>query len=423
MLKRWIRAIVVVGLAVMPALYAQEKKVKDQAEYDLIQAIQKEADAKKKVDLINQWKEKYPTSDFKVERLQALVAAQQAAQNAPGMREAALDLIKEDPKGLAGYIYMNLLTLSMNDKSEAALANSEKAAQGMLELLKTFPKPANMTDAQWEGEKKNQQLNALKSLAFVKMSRNDYPGAEEQYLEILKIAPNLGDVSLNAATAVLRQKKEERQAVALFHYARAATFTGQGALPEPARKQAMDFFRKNYILMRENDSKIDEFIALTKDNAIPPADLKIESVSAVMERELEELKKTNPQLALWIQVKKELVGANGETYFNDSVKGTGLPKLKGKVISHTPAIRPTKVVVALENDKDGEITIAVTPALAGKADPGTEIEFENAVPKTFTKDPFMLTVTAEPSNITGWPVATPAAAPRPAGAKPVVKKK
>ncbi len=423
MLKRWTQAIVVAGIIMLPALYGQEKKVKDQAEYDLIQAIQKEPDAKKKVDLVQQWKDKYPTSDFKIERLKAMIAAQQAAQNAAGMRDAALELIKEDPKDLAGYLYMNLLTLSMADKSEAALANSEKAAESMLELLKTFPKPANLTDAQWEAEKKNQQLNSLKSLAFVKMTRNDYPGAEAVYLDILKMAPNLADVSLNAATAVLRQKKEERQATALFHYARAASFSGPGALPEPSKKQAMDFFRKNYILMRENDTKIDEFIALTKESAIPPADLKIESVSMVMARELEALKQTNPQLALWITVKKELVGANGETYFTESVKETALPKLKGKVISHTPALRPTKVVVALENDTTGEMTLVFTPALAGKADPGTEIEFENGIPKAFTKDPFMLTVNVEAASLTGWPVATPAARPGVARPKAAPRKK
>lgn len=411
MFKRWSQAIMVAGVLMLPVLYGQEKKVKDQAEFDLIQAIQKEPDAKKRVDLVQQWKDKYPTSDFKNERLQAMIAAQQAAQNAQGMRDAAFELIKEDPKNMAGYLYANLLTLSMGDKSDSALANSEKAAQGMLDGLATFPKPANVTDAQWEAEKKNQQINALKCLAFVKMSRNDYPGAEEQYLNILKIAPNMADVSLNAATAVLRQKKDERQPTAMFHYARAATFTGPGALPDASKAQALSFFKKNYALLRENDSKMDEFIALTKDSAIPPADLKIESVSEQLNRELEDLKKTNPQLALWIQVKKELVGANGDAYFKESVLGTGLPKLKGKIISHTPALRPTKVVVGLENDKDGEMTLTFAPGLPGKADPGTEIEFEGGVPKAFTKDPFNLTVAVDAGSVTGWPVAVPAAKP------------
>ena len=425
MLKRWTQAIMVAGVLMLPVVYGQEKKVKDQAEFDLIQAIQKEPDAKKRVDLVQQWKDKYPTSDFKNERLQAMIAAQQAAQNAVGMRDAAQELIKEDPKSLVAYDYVNLLTVSINDKGETALANGDKAAQSMLELLKTSPpKPANLTDAQWEAMKKTYQLNALKTLAFGKLSRNDFAGAEEQYLEILKVAPNMADISQLAGFVVLKQHKEDRQAIGLFHYARAATFTGAGALPEAGKKQAMDSFKRNYVLLRENDSKIDEFMALTKNSALPPADLKIESVSADMARDLEELKKTNPQLALWITVKKELVGLGGDAYFNENVKDTALPKLKGKVISHTPALRPTKVVVALENAKDGEMTLVFTPALPGKADPGTEIEFEGGSPKAFIQSPFMLTVSVEPGSVTGWPVAVPAARPAvPVRPRPMNKKK
>ncbi len=426
MLKRWTQAIMVAGVLMLPVLYGQEKKVKDQAESDLIQAIQKEPDAKKRVDLVQQWKDKYPTSDFKNERLQAMIVAQQAAANAVGMRDAAQELIKEDPKYLPAYDYVNLLTVSINDKSETALANGDKAAQGMLELLKSSPpKPANVTDDQWAAAKKAYQVNALKTLAYGKLSRNDFAGAEEQYVEILKIAPNMADISQLAGFVVLKQKKEERQAIGLFHYARAATFTGAGALSEAGKKQAMDSFKRNYVLLRENESKMDEFIAHTKTSALPPPDLKIESVSADMARDLEELKKTNPQLALWIQVKKELVGAGGEAYFKDNVKDTALPKLKGKVISHTPALRPTKLVVALENDKDGEMTLVFAPALPGKADPGTEIEFEGGSPKAFTQNPFMLTVNVEAASLTGWPVALPAARPTPPAKPrlPAVKKK
>ncbi|MBY0506639.1 MAG: hypothetical protein K2X03_22150 [Bryobacteraceae bacterium] len=427
MFKRWSQAVMVAGVLLLPVAYGQEKKVKDQAEFDLIQLVQKEPDAKKRVDLIQQWKDKYPTSDFKSERLQAMIATQQAAGNAAGMRDAAYELIKEDPKSIAGYASAVALTVSMGDKSPEALANSEKAAQGALEMLPTFTKPANVTDPQWDAYKKDVQLNAMKALGFIKMSRNDYTGAEEAYLNILKIMPNLADVSLNAATAVLRQKNDARQAVALFHYARAASFTGPGALPEASRNQAMSFFKKNYVILRDNETKIDEFIAKTKDSAIPPADLKIESVAEELNRELEKLKETNPQLALWIQVKKELVGANGDAYFKESVLGTGLPKLKGKVISHTPALRPTKVVLALENDKDGEMTLVFAPGLPGKADPGTEIEFEGGIPKAFTKDPFNLTVAVDAGSVTGWPVAVPAAKPavpvRPRVPVPAPKKK
>src|SRR5947209_3075940 len=42
-----------------------EKKWKDQAEYDLFASITKETDPNKKLTLLNSWKEKYSTTDFK----------------------------------------------------------------------------------------------------------------------------------------------------------------------------------------------------------------------------------------------------------------------------------------------------------------------------------------------------------------------
>jgi hypothetical protein len=58
--------------------------------------------------------------------------------------------------------------------------------------------------------------------------------------------------------------------------------------------------------------------------------------------------------------------------------------------------------------------------MIGKAEPGTELRF-TAVPKSFTKEPFMLTMDAEKKNIKGWPAPTPAAkkpaARKPSGAK------
>src|SRR5437762_3429211 len=43
---------------------------KDQAEYDMYSAVVKETDPKKKLALINAWKDKYPETEYKLARLQ-----------------------------------------------------------------------------------------------------------------------------------------------------------------------------------------------------------------------------------------------------------------------------------------------------------------------------------------------------------------
>ena len=69
------------------------------------------------------------------------------------------------------------------------------------------------------------------------------------------------------------------------------------------------------------------------------------------------------------------------------------------------------------------MTLVFATALPGKADPGTEIEFEGGSPKAFIQSPFMLTVNVEPGSVTGWPVAVPPARPVAPVKRPVMKKK
>jgi hypothetical protein len=117
----------------------------------------------------------------------------------------------------------------------------------------------------------------------------------------------------------------------------------------------------------------------------------------------EQFKKDHPELALWINVKQELKGANGPAYWDSSVKDSGLPKLKGKLVSQTPAIRPKELVLAISDDTTPEVTLKLSAPMAGKAPAGTELEFEGAVPKSYTTDPFMVTMEIEKEKITGWP--------------------
>src|SRR5262249_39752336 len=101
------------------------------------------------------------------------------------------------------------------------------------------------------------------------------------------------------------------------------------------------------------------------------------------------------------------------------LKGTGPPKMKGKIISQKPALRPKELVLAMDEDKP-QVTLKFENALPGKAEPGTQIEFEG-VPSAFTKEPFMLTFDVEGKDkITGWPEQ---AAPPAKKTTPVRRKK
>jgi hypothetical protein len=109
----------------------------------------------------------------------------------------------------------------------------------------------------------------------------------------------------------------------------------------------------------------------------------------------------NPMLAQWRDLKTILTGDGGQAKFDADIKDSALPKFSGKIISMTPALKPKTVVVAVEKDGVADCTLTFETALAGKMEPGETLTFEG-IAKSFTKEPYMLTMTVEKDKLEGW---------------------
>ena len=70
--------------------------------------------------------------------------------------------------------------------------------------------------------------------------------AEKEYAKSLEANPGQAEVSYSLGNAILAQKKPERQPEVLFHWARAASLKGPGALPPDKQKTIDTFFVKQY---------------------------------------------------------------------------------------------------------------------------------------------------------------------------------
>ena len=422
----------ILGIAVATALsttgWAQAEKKKDlidRAEYDLVQAIGKETAPAKKVELLQQWKQKYPETAFKLERLGMFLGAYQALGRAAEMLATAKELTTLDLKGVDGYYWICALTISMANTSADALDTGEKAGKTLLanldEAFAPAKKPAQEPDAQWTARRKSFEMQAHNTLGWVAMQRKSFEDAEKAFMKSLELVPNNGQVSYWLGTSLLGTKKADKQFQALYHFARAAAYSGEGALNEAGRKQVQSYLEKIYTQYRGDKSELDSLLAKAKDNPLPGG-FYIKNKLELQHEAEEKFKESNPQLALWMTVKKELVTPQGAKYFEDNVKGTALPKLRGKVIATKPVAKPKEIVVAIVEANTPEITLKLETAMATKADPGTEIEFEG-VPSAFTPEPFMLTVDVEgPEKISGWPAPPKPAAKKPAAKKPAPQK-
>ncbi len=105
----------------------------------------------------------------------------------------------------------------------------------------------------------------------------------------------------------------------------------------------------------------------------------------------------------WPALKRQLAGANGEEYFESTLKGAMLPRLKGTLITALVRDGLSRLTVSLTDSEAPEVAIIFhTRARRVKGDPkkGTPIEFAGVV-TGFTKEPFLLTPEVEAGDLSG----------------------
>jgi tetratricopeptide (TPR) repeat protein len=395
------------GQAAAPTDKPAEKKknYKDQQEYTLYDSATKETDANKKLALLNTWKDKYPESDFKLERLQLFLPTYQQLGQPAKMIDTAKEILAIAPKDITALYWITFLTPTLGSSSADTLDTAEKAANGLL----VAEKPANVKDDDWTKAKSQTDAVAYTTLGWIAMQRKNNDVAEQNFKKSLTINPNAVQVSYWLGTVIIAQKKPEKQAEALYDFARAAAYDGEGALAPAGRKQIDDYLTKVYTTIHGDTTGLAELKTMAKASPTPPADFKIKTAAEIAGEKEEELKKTNPELALWLNLKGQLLSPEGQTYFDSSMKGAQVPKLKGWLVSAKPAVKSKELLVSMEGkDQAPNVTLklvgsdgATAAPLAGKPVAGVEIEFEG-VGDSFAKDPsFMVTFNVEKAKITG----------------------
>jgi tetratricopeptide (TPR) repeat protein len=395
------------GQAAAPTDKPAEKKknYKDQQEYTLYDSATKETDANKKLALLNTWKDKYPESDFKLERLQLFLPTYQQLGQPAKMIDTAKEILAIAPKDITALYWITFLTPTLGSSSADTLDTAEKAANGLL----VAEKPANVKDDDWTKAKSQTDAVAYTTLGWIAMQRKNNDVAEQNFKKSLTINPNAVQVSYWLGTVIIAEKKPEKQAEALYDFARAAAYDGEGALAPAGRKQIDDYLTKVYTTIHGDTTGLAELKTMAKASPTPPADFKIKTAAEIAGEKEEELKKTNPELALWLNLKGQLLSPEGQTYFDSSMKGAQVPKLKGWLVSGKPGVKSKELLVSMEGkDQAPNVTLklvgsdgATAAPLAGKPVAGVEIEFEG-VGDSFAKDPsFMVTFNVEKAKITG----------------------
>ena len=414
-----------------------EKKVKDQGEYDIYnQTLKDQANPAALLKDLDTWAQKYPESDYKDDRWYYYIAAyngatppQPAKVLEVGAALMARDLKKvyTDPKAgpqqmLTVLYMMSVNVLKLPTPSPDQLAIGEKAARALQEFVPTFftaaNKPAGATDAAWTEGRTTMEKVAKDTLMYIATkpgadAMNRYTTSkdakecvtgEASYKKALEQFPDNAFIAYQLGRALRCQQAASPEKVpqALYEFARAAALdpTLSGTMDAKALNNYLD---SAYNTFHGSLEGLDQLKALAKASPLPPADLKIETATAIAARKQAEFEQTNPQLALWMKIKGALADPNNPTYFDNDLKDSAVPPMKGTLVEAKPACKSKELLVAIPlPDQQGtpvaEISLKLDVPLTGKPEIGGTIQW-TGVPKAFTKDPFMLTMETEKAKV------------------------
>ncbi len=386
-----------------PAAPAKAPAAKDQGEFDIATAADKEKDPAKKLDLLHQWEQKYPDSDFK------------------GMR--AVNIAQAESQ-----IAAKALTPGT---SAGDMDAAQKSAQDLIDNLNRYLAPENKPDAvaaaQWDQIKQTIMVQAHMELAAVSASKKDDAKAEAEYRKVLALDPNSAPTAYSLGILIYRQRKIDRFPEAFFWIARGIELPGAEALDPKTKAAADKYLKQAYDGYHGDDTGLDDLKKMASSASALPPDFHIKSSVQIANEQAgdaEKFAKDHPDIALWRQIRDALKADNGQAYF-EMVKGSEIPPqdgafkmFKGKVVSQPS---PKEVLLNVENAA-GDVTLQFENPLKGMPlNPGTEVSFKGVV-DAFVKDPYMLTLKVDKEDVEGIPAAAfagaPAAKPRPrTGAK------
>jgi len=393
----------------------KQKVPKSDAEAKLLNAVVAETDAAKRLTELDQWVKEFPDSDWNDARpMLYLVTYQQLNKNREAFDKANEILATKPDDFMAISAVLRLgPALNNNSPSPADMDTVEKICEYVMgnpdKVFADGNRPDTISAADWAKVRPYWEPQSKVILLNVYNARKDQARTETKLKEKATQYPNDPVYPLALLNFYFQQIKEhpEKQPLVLFYYARAASIEGKLAPSAADKQKYMGSFTRNYKTYHGSEEGMNNVIAAAKANPVAPPDLNIKSTVDIAKENAEAEEKeaaANPAMATWKTVKTGLTGDNPDQFFEGSVKEAGLPgnnlRWKGKIVSMKPAIRPKTLVVAVEKP-EGDVTLSLDMPLAGKMEPGEEIQFEGTV-KAYQKEPYMLTLEVEKEKLVGW---------------------
>lgn len=401
----------------------KQKAPKNQEEYDIFTAVTKETDHAKRIGLLDTWKQKFPDSDYKKDRLLYYLDSYRNLNQLDKLVATAKEILAQDPNDVNAMFWIATIVPNLPNAATSPeyISLAEKAGQGIVANLDaTFApakKQANVTDEQWKKARTDMEATGYKASGWSAMVNKNPAGARDMFTKSLQANPAAAEVSYWLGNMIVADKDPKTIPEGLYHLARAASYDGPGSLTPQGRASVNDFVTKYYNAFHgPAPAELEQIKAQAKANPFPPAGFTIKSKAQIQQEQLQaeaEKEKADPIGANWKRLKEGLTGPQGAEYAT-SMKDAEIPfTFRGTVVESSPKT----IVLAMSDKTTGELTLTPAEGVFPRVEAGTELTFEKAVGKTFTAQPFMLSLEIDRANIKGLPASAkkPAAAPKRGG--------
>jgi tetratricopeptide (TPR) repeat protein len=209
-------------------------------------AVQQATDPSKKIQLAEDFLQKYPQSRYRPTMYQALVSGYFATQQVPKMLEAGEKEVEINPNDAPVLAVMGqALARTYNAKAPDAAKQLDKAelySKRAIEITPTLPKPENLTDEAFNNAKNDTLVMAHSGLGLVYIRRGKFSEAIPELEQSLKADthPDPDPVNYYLLGVADKQTSHFEAAAAAFSKCAAVQSTLQAACKssaEDAKKQ------------------------------------------------------------------------------------------------------------------------------------------------------------------------------------------
>ncbi len=250
------------------------KVIKDPAEYNAYIAALNTKDAAQKAQLMEAFAKQYPDSIVKIDALEQAMAAYQQANNPQKLAETAVRILEMDPnniRALAITIFLKRATLTATTDATQAAALSQEIRAGAEKgaaALKIWPKPEDISDAEFEGLRNQMTSIFCGALGFVDLRASNWASARENLMKAVRAGPdNMQDI-YQLSVAELEMNPPD---VNGFWYAARAIHLFEAGKNAAAANSITQYAKAKYKKFHGGEDGWDQILAQAATQTAPPA--------------------------------------------------------------------------------------------------------------------------------------------------------